>query len=186
MLWVFSLYMFYLYVSFYLYVCVYIYIYTHTHIHIHVIHVCIISVYIHTCLYPGEGIGCLLQYSWAHLVAQTVKNTPAMWETWVQSRSGLGRSLGGGHGNLLHYFCLENPHGQGSLAGYSLQGHRIKHNWAPKYSTHLYLFIHALNRYLSIYCVLGTRTEKATVTKHMKSPFPWKPCSNGTQILIGR
>ena len=26
-----------------------------------------------------------LQYSWASLVAQTVKNLPAMWETWVQS-----------------------------------------------------------------------------------------------------
>ena len=34
---------------------------------------------------PGEGIGYLLQYSWASLVAQLVKNLPAMWETWVQS-----------------------------------------------------------------------------------------------------
>ena len=25
------------------------------------------------------------QYSWASLVAQLVKNPPAMWETWVQS-----------------------------------------------------------------------------------------------------
>ena len=31
---------------------------------------------------PGEGIGYLLQYSWASLVAETVKNLPAMWETW--------------------------------------------------------------------------------------------------------
>ena len=35
--------------------------------------------------YPGEGIGYPLQYSWAPLVAQLVKNLPAMWETWVQS-----------------------------------------------------------------------------------------------------
>ena len=34
---------------------------------------------------PGEGIGCPLQYSWASLVAQLVKNPPAMQETWVQS-----------------------------------------------------------------------------------------------------
>ena len=34
---------------------------------------------------PGEGVGYPLQYSWASLVAQTVKNLPAMWETWVQS-----------------------------------------------------------------------------------------------------
>ena len=34
---------------------------------------------------PGDGIGYLLQYSWAPLAAQMVKNPPAMWETWVQS-----------------------------------------------------------------------------------------------------
>ena len=34
---------------------------------------------------PGEGIGYPLQYSWASLVAQMVKNPPAMWETWVLS-----------------------------------------------------------------------------------------------------
>ena len=34
---------------------------------------------------PGEGIGYPPQYSWASLVAQLVKNLPAMWETWVQS-----------------------------------------------------------------------------------------------------
>ena len=27
----------------------------------------------------------MLQYSWASLVAQMVRNPPAMWETWVQS-----------------------------------------------------------------------------------------------------
>ena len=32
---------------------------------------------------------------------------------------GWGRSPGGGHGNPLQYSCLENPHGQRSLAGYS-------------------------------------------------------------------
>ena len=33
----------------------------------------------------GEGIGYPLQYSWASLVAQLVRNPPAIWETWVQS-----------------------------------------------------------------------------------------------------
>ena len=32
---------------------------------------------------------------------------------------GLGRSPAGGQGNPLQYSCLENPHGQRSLAGYS-------------------------------------------------------------------
>ena len=33
----------------------------------------------------GEGISYSLHYSWASLVAQLVKNPPAVWETWVQS-----------------------------------------------------------------------------------------------------
>ena len=33
----------------------------------------------------GEEISNPLQYYWASLVAQLVKNPPAMWETWVQS-----------------------------------------------------------------------------------------------------
>ena len=33
----------------------------------------------------GEGIGYPSQYSWASLVAQLVKNPPAMQETWVRS-----------------------------------------------------------------------------------------------------
>ena len=34
---------------------------------------------------PGEGIGYPVQYSWALLVAQIVKNLPAMWKMWVWS-----------------------------------------------------------------------------------------------------
>ena len=33
---------------------------------------------------PGEGIGYPLRYSWVSLVAQMVKNLPAMQETWVR------------------------------------------------------------------------------------------------------
>ena len=32
-----------------------------------------------------EGIGYLLQYSLVSLVAQMVKNSPALWKTWIQS-----------------------------------------------------------------------------------------------------
>ena len=35
--------------------------------------------------FAGEGIGYPLQYSWASLVAQLLKNPPAMWDTWVGS-----------------------------------------------------------------------------------------------------
>ena len=35
--------------------------------------------------FPGEGIGYPYQYSWVSLVAQLVKNLPAIWETCVIS-----------------------------------------------------------------------------------------------------
>ena len=56
---------------------------------------------------PGEGIGYPLQYCWASLVAQLVKNPPAVWETWVQSL-GLGRSPGEGKGYPLQCSGLDN------------------------------------------------------------------------------
>ena len=37
---------------------------------------------------PGEAIGYPLQYSWASLLAQMVKNLPTRWETWVRSLAG--------------------------------------------------------------------------------------------------
>ena len=41
---------------------------------------------------------------------------------YLGSIPGLGRSPGGGHGNPLKYTCLEDPHGQRSLVGYSQCG----------------------------------------------------------------
>ena len=58
----------------------------------------------------------------ASLLAQSVKSLPAMQETWVQSLGWEDPQLRGGHGNPLQHSCLENPHGQRSLVGYSLWG----------------------------------------------------------------
>ena len=41
---------------------------------------------------------------------------------------GLGRSPGEGIGYPLQYSCLENPHGQRSLVGYTPWSHRVKHD----------------------------------------------------------
>ena len=54
------------------------------------------------------------------------------------SISSLERSPGGGHGNLLQYSCLENPHGQRNLAGYSPWGAK-ELNRTERLSTHLSL-----------------------------------------------
>ena len=59
-------------------------------------------------------------------VALVVRNPPAnagdLRDT--SSISGSGRSPGGGYSTLLQYSCLENPHGQRSLASYSPWGRR--------------------------------------------------------------
>ena len=70
---------------------------------------------------PGEGIGYPLQYSQASLVTQMVKKSTCNVGD-LGLIPGLGRSPEGGHGNSLQYSCLENPHGQRSLVGYSPQG----------------------------------------------------------------
>ena len=89
---------------------------------------------------------------WASLIAQLVKNLPAMQETPVQFLGlfwfrvicpkvgllpGVGRSPGGGHVG-----CLENPHRQRSLAGYSPWGQRVRHDSATKHSTAHKTYIH--------------------------------------------
>ena len=72
---------------------------------------------------PREGVGYPLQYSWALLVAQSVKNLPAIARD-LGLIPRLGRSPGGGHGNPLQYSCLVNPYGQKSLVGCSPWGHK--------------------------------------------------------------
>ena len=62
----------------------------------------------------------MLYITWSSQVVLVVKNLPRD----VGLTPGLGRFPGGGHGNPLQYSCLENPHGQRSLVGYSPQGHK--------------------------------------------------------------
>ena len=53
----------------------------------------------------------IVNIHWASLVAQMVKNLPPVQETQVQSLGCEDRN-----GNPLQYSCLENLHGQRSLA----------------------------------------------------------------------
>ena len=50
----------------------------------------------------------------------------------------LGRSPGVGNGNPLQYSCLENPHGDRTLADYSPWGYR-ESNMTEHTHTHRYL-----------------------------------------------
>ena len=69
----------------------------------------------------GERIGYPLQYSWASLVTQMVKNLPEMWETWVRSL-GWEDAL---ENNPLHNSSLEN-----SMDCTVLGSQRVRHDWA--------------------------------------------------------
>ena len=64
----------------------------------------------------------------ASQVALVVKNLPANAGDVSDASSipGLGRSPGEGTGNPLQYSCLENPHGQRRLAGYSPWDHKSR------------------------------------------------------------
>ena len=76
----------------------------------------------------GESVReCHLHLKWlfrAELSPAVLKNQPAGAGDVrdADSIAGSGGSPGGGHDNLLQYSCLENPHGQRGLEGYSPQG----------------------------------------------------------------
>ena len=82
---------------------------------------------------PREGTGYPLQYSWASLGAQMVKNPPAMPETWVRS---LGWEDPLEEGMAAHsVFLPGESHGHRSLVGYSPFGHK-KLDTTERLSTH--------------------------------------------------
>ena len=58
----------------------------------------------------GEGISYPLQHSWASLVAQMVKNSPVMQETWVQ------------------FLSWEDPLEEGMATHFSILARRIPMN----------------------------------------------------------
>ena len=79
------------------------------------------------------GYWDVVSLRWIHLtgasqVALVVKNPPANAEDVRDAGSipGLGRSLGGGHGNPLQFSCLENPMDRGAWEAIV---HRITKNW---------------------------------------------------------
>ena len=74
----------------------------------------------------GKGRGYPLQYSWTFLVAQLVKNLPAMWETWVWS---LGWKDPLEKGKATHSVILA------WRIPWSPWGHRVRHNWATYFTS---------------------------------------------------
>ena len=83
-------------------------------------HSCILA-----CRIPGTGepggLPSMGSHRVGHPLCSVVKNTLAMRENWVRSL-GWAKAPGGGHGYPPQHSCLENPHGQRSLVGYTVHG----------------------------------------------------------------
>ena len=82
---------------------------------------------------PGEGIGYTLQYLGASLVAQIVKNSPAMWKTWVQSlvwEDPLEENMAP-HSSI---FAWEIPWTEELGGLQSMGSQRVKHNLATEHA----------------------------------------------------
>ena len=84
---------------------------------------------------------------------------------------GSGRSPGGGHGNPLQYSCLENPHEQKSLVGYSPWGHK-ESDTTEQLGAHTHTFVHMLG-----YPQVSLGTER-----HHRSP-DGRPALHSTLTL---
>ena len=112
---------------------------------------------------------------WFPQVALVVKNPPAKAgdSRDLGSIPGLGRSPGGGHGNPLQYCCLENPHGQRSLMGYSPWGRKGSDTIEATARTHC-----------SVHCPLPTvaPNQVSFDLPHKASPAAFSPVCLSSSI----
>ena len=77
---------------------------------------------------PGEGIRYPLQYYWASLVSQTVKNPPAMQETWVPS-VGWEDPLEEGIATHSSIPAWRIPWAEEPGGLQSVESQRVRHDW---------------------------------------------------------
>ena len=84
---------------------------------------------------PGEGIGYPLQYSWASLVAQMVKNRSAVWKTRVRLL-GWEDPLEEGMAHCSRVLAWRIPMDREEPGGLqSIGSQRVGHHWATKRGT---------------------------------------------------
>ena len=92
---------------------------------------------------PGEGIGYPLQYSWASLVIQMVKNLPAMRETWVLSLGWKDHMEEGmaSHSSILAWRITEKPGGLQCLGS-----QRAGRDWATMHKQSTGSSVHGISQ----------------------------------------
>ena len=73
---------------------------------------------------------------------------------------GSRRSPGEGNGNALQYSCLENPHGQRSVVGYSQRGRKMSDTTERLSTTHTYIHTYIYTyTYIHIYIYIYPHTH---------------------------
>ena len=82
---------------------------------------------------PVEGLGYPLQYSWASLMAQLVKNLPALWESWIPSL-GWEERLEEGMATHSRILTWRIPMDKGACGLQSMVLQRVGHDWATKHT----------------------------------------------------
>ena len=86
---------------------------------------------------------------------------------------GLRRFPGERHGNPLQYSCLENPHGQRILGGYSPWNHRVGHDWVTYTFTYIFTYSVQLLSCVRLFATHGLQHARLPCP----SPIPGT-CSN--------
>ena len=85
------------------------------------------ATYINMSMHVQVHVGVPGGASGKEATCQCRRHQRSGFDPWVsQQISGLGRSHGGGHGNLLQYSCLENPMDRGT---WWATVHRVTKSW---------------------------------------------------------
>ena len=106
---------------------------------------------------PGEGLP--LQYSWAFLVTQMVKNPPAVWEPWVHPWDGKIPWRRAWQPTSV-FLSGESPRTEEPIGLQAMGSWRIRHDWATK----MYA------------CIPGSAHTSLHLTLYHQ-PMDWKPFS---------
>ena len=137
---------------------------------------------VHPCHSPYFGFGTLV---WASQVAQVVENLPTSAGAAEDTGSipGLGRPPGGEHGNPLQYSCLENPHGESSLAGYSPRGCK---EWNTTEGLSVSLSLSSVASESQIGCLSSKKRKqrKKTHSSHIISYMKVKEWRTGQWLVL--